>query len=93
MGDGVRLDASGLWSNLLLAPEDNDTLAYRDGGRISLRSGGDLSLGQGSLLDVSSGAALLADGKRLGGRGGDIALHASAGWRRPAMANCSWAAH
>ncbi len=44
-----------------------------------LRSGGDLSLGQGSLLDVSSGAALLADGKRLGGRGGDIALHASAG--------------
>ncbi|HCK7405266.1 TPA: filamentous hemagglutinin family protein [Pseudomonas aeruginosa] len=79
VGDGVRLDASGLWSNLLLAPEDNDTLAYRDGGRISLRSGGDLSLGQGSLLDVSSGAALLADGKRLGGRGGDIALHASAG--------------
>ncbi|HCT9155964.1 TPA: filamentous hemagglutinin family protein [Pseudomonas aeruginosa] len=79
VGDGVRLDASGLWSNLLLAPEDNDTLAYRDGGRISLRSGGDLSLGQRSLLDVSSGAALLADGKRLGGRGGDIALHASAG--------------
>ncbi len=35
VGDGVRLDASGLWSNLLLAPEDNDTLAYRDGGRIS----------------------------------------------------------
>lgn len=28
---------------------------------------------------MSSGAALLADGKRLGGRGGDIALHASAG--------------
>ncbi|RQG44882.1 hemagglutinin [Pseudomonas aeruginosa] len=83
VGDGVRLDASGLWSNLLLAPEDNDTLAYRDGGRISLRSGGDLSLGQGSLLDVSSGAALLADGKRLDGRGGDIALHASAG---PALA-------
>lgn len=83
VGDGVRLDASGLWSNLLLAPEDNDTLAYRDGGRISLRSGGDLSLGQGSLLDVPSGAALLADGKRLGGRGGDIALHASAG---PALA-------
>ncbi|MFO6381459.1 hypothetical protein ACLBYN_53600, partial [Pseudomonas aeruginosa] len=24
VGDGVRLDASGLWSNLLLAPEDND---------------------------------------------------------------------
>ncbi|MEV9619727.1 filamentous hemagglutinin family protein [Serratia marcescens] len=83
VGDGVRLDASGLWSNLLLAPEVNDTLAYRDGGRISLRSGGDLSLGQGSLLDVSSGAAMLADGKRLGGRGGDIALHASAG---PALA-------
>ncbi|MBX5858771.1 filamentous hemagglutinin family protein [Pseudomonas aeruginosa] len=83
VGDGVRLDASGLWSNLLLAPEANDTLAYRDGGRISLRSGGDLSLGQGSLLDVSSGAAMLADGKRLGGRGGDIALHASAG---PALA-------
>ncbi|USQ51626.1 hypothetical protein NFX37_13240 [Serratia marcescens] len=81
MGD--RLDASGWSNNLLLAPEVNDTLAYRDGGRISLRSGGDLSLGQGSLLDVSSGAAMLADGKRLGGRGGDIALHASAG---PALA-------
>ncbi|MEG6624309.1 hypothetical protein V2B08_33965, partial [Pseudomonas aeruginosa] len=30
VGDGVPQDASGLWSNLLLAPEDNHTLAYRD---------------------------------------------------------------
>lgn len=79
VGNGVRLDAGGLWSNQLLASKDNGALVYRDGGRISLRSGGDLILGLGSRLDVSSGAALLADGKPLGGRGGDITLHASAG--------------
>ncbi|MGM7654571.1 hypothetical protein, partial [Serratia marcescens] len=53
--------------------------AYLDGGRISLRSSGDLSLGDGSRIDVSSGAALLADGKQVGGKGGDLTLSANTG--------------
>lgn len=63
VGDGVWLDVSGLWSNLLLVLEDNDMLVYCDGGWIFLCSGGDLSLGQGSLFDVLFGVVLLVDGK------------------------------
>ncbi|MBF2983451.1 hypothetical protein HKT50_35505, partial [Pseudomonas aeruginosa] len=73
LGDGVTLDARGLWSNQMQGGVDADR-AYLDGGRISLRSSGDLSLGDGSRIDVSSGAALLADGKQVGGKGGDLTL-------------------
>ncbi|MGN9586446.1 filamentous hemagglutinin family protein, partial [Serratia sp. IR-2025] len=78
LGDGVTLDARGLWSNLVQGGVDADQ-AYLDGGRISLRSSGDLSLGDGSRIDVSSGAALLADGKQVGGKGGDLTLSANTG--------------
>ncbi|AON74003.1 filamentous hemagglutinin family protein [Pseudomonas aeruginosa] len=78
LGDGVTLDARGLWSNQMQGGVDADR-AYLDGGRISLRSSGDLSLGDGSRIDVSSGAALLADGKQVGGKGGDLTLSANTG--------------
>ncbi|HIE3978446.1 TPA: filamentous hemagglutinin family protein [Pseudomonas aeruginosa] len=77
-GDGVTLDVRGLWSNQVQGGVDADR-AYLDGGRISLRSSGDLSLGDGSRIDVSSGAALLADGKQVGGKGGDLTLSANTG--------------
>jgi len=78
VAEGVALDASGLWSNLLLEPENIANLPYQGGGSVSIRSSGDATLAQGSLIDVSSGAALLADGKRQGGKGGDITLAANA---------------
>ncbi|MGJ7545355.1 filamentous haemagglutinin family protein [Variovorax sp. LT1R16] len=77
LGQGVVLDASGLWSNLLLDPSRTLDLPYLDGGRISLRSAGDVTLGAGSVIDVSSGAALSAKGKLRGGKGGDLSLRAS----------------
>ncbi len=78
LGDGVTLDARGFWSNQAQGGVDADR-AHLDGGRISLRSSGDLSLGDGSRIDVSSGAALLADGKQVGGKGGDLTLSANTG--------------
>ncbi|MEE1713724.1 filamentous hemagglutinin family protein, partial [Pseudomonas aeruginosa] len=78
LGDGVTLDVRGLWSNQVQGGVDADR-AHLDGGRISLRSSGDLSLGDGSRIDVSSGAALLADGKQVGGKGGDLTLSANTG--------------
>ena len=78
VGEGVTLDASGLWSNLLLDPTDIARLPYRNGGTVSIRSTGDVTLNKNSLVDVSSGAAVLADGRRQGGKGGDITLEAGA---------------
>ncbi|WP_434557385.1 filamentous hemagglutinin family protein [Pseudomonas sp. Z5-35] len=74
VGKGVRLDASGLWSNLQLDPADISALPYQNGGSIALKTGGALVLGAGSVLDVSSGAALLNSGKLQGGKGGDVSL-------------------
>ncbi|MDC8757657.1 filamentous haemagglutinin family protein [Janthinobacterium fluminis] len=75
---GVALDASGLWSAPGLNQDDGAALPYLNGGRVSLRSGGSVRLAEGSLVDVASGGALLANGKRQGGRGGDVNLHAQA---------------
>ncbi|MDW3715734.1 MULTISPECIES: filamentous haemagglutinin family protein [unclassified Pseudomonas] len=79
VAEGVKLDASGLWSNQLLDPNDSRALPYLNGGSISLRSSGSTLLGSGSLVDVSSGAALLANGKLQGGKGGNVTLAANAG--------------
>ncbi|MGC5703345.1 filamentous hemagglutinin family protein [Pseudomonas sp. NFXW11] len=76
VASGVRLDASGHWSNLALAPQDNSGLAFINGGKVSLRSSGDLNLASGSLVDVSSGASIGYDGKASGGKGGDATLGA-----------------
>jgi len=79
VADGVQLNTSGLWSNLLLDPDDNSGLPYLDGGEIDLRSSGDVTLHSGSLVDVSSGGAVLLKGKTQGGKGGDVTLAADAG--------------
>ncbi|SEK76345.1 filamentous hemagglutinin family N-terminal domain-containing protein [Pseudomonas sp. NFIX51] len=79
LSEGARLDTSGLWSNLLLAPQDNSGLAFVNGGSVSLRSRGDLTLAAGSQVDVSSGAVLLLNGSLRGGKGGDLTLAANAG--------------
>ncbi|THF60457.1 filamentous haemagglutinin family protein [Pseudothauera rhizosphaerae] len=78
VAEGVTLDTSGLWSNLVLEPENIANLPYQNGGSVSIRSSGDVTLGAGSLIDVSSGAALLGDGSFTGGRGGNIRLQAGA---------------
>ncbi|MEK7948845.1 filamentous hemagglutinin family protein [Pigmentiphaga sp. YJ18] len=78
IGDGVTLDARGLWSNLLQDGAGIGGLPFVNGGRIDVRSSGDVRVGEGALLDVSSGAALMADDSLRGGKGGDIALVADA---------------
>ncbi|VVE49091.1 Heme/hemopexin-binding protein [Pandoraea communis] len=77
LAQGVKLDASGLWSNLVTNPDRIDGLPYRDGGSVVIRGSGNVRLGQGSLVDVSSGATLASDGKLQGGRGGDVTLAAT----------------
>ncbi|MGF0238291.1 filamentous hemagglutinin family protein [Rhodococcus sp. IEGM1300] len=78
VAEGVQLDTRGVWSNLRDNPEDVTRLAYINGGLVSIRSSGDVSLANGSLVDVSSGAAVLANGKTRGGKGGDISLESNA---------------
>jgi len=63
VAEGVRLDASGRWSNLAQDGVNNASAAYLDGGKVSLRSTGDLQLAAGSVVDVSSGANIGLDGK------------------------------
>ncbi|WP_442857421.1 filamentous haemagglutinin family protein [Bordetella genomosp. 13] len=72
---GATIDASGLWSNLLLDPENLANFPFQEGGNVSIRSTGDVLLAKGSVIDVSSGAAILTDGRYTGGRGGDVTLH------------------
>ena len=74
VADGVRLDASGLWSNQLLDPSDISGVPAINGGTVSIRSTGDMMLGQGSVVDVTSGAAQLASGKTSDGTGGSVRL-------------------
>uniref|UniRef100_UPI000564E48F two-partner secretion domain-containing protein n=1 Tax=Pseudomonas asplenii TaxID=53407 RepID=UPI000564E48F len=75
---GMKLDTSGLWSNLAL-DGDNSRLPYINGGSVSLRSSGDVMFRAGSLVDVSSGAAILNNRKLSGGKGGDVTLAANLG--------------
>ncbi|MGN8343251.1 filamentous hemagglutinin family protein [Pseudomonas sp. SMV71] len=79
LGEGVKLDTAGRWSNLLLDGNDRQGLPFINGGSVSVRSSGDIDVQQGSLIDVSSGAAVMADGKTRGGKGGDLTLTASTG--------------
>ncbi|GJG96816.1 filamentous haemagglutinin family protein [Cupriavidus pauculus] len=74
VGPGVTLDTRGLWTNLRTDAGDIAGLPYINGGEIRISSTGDIVLDTGSVLDVSSGAALKANGKLDGGRGGNISL-------------------
>ncbi|WP_237171284.1 filamentous haemagglutinin family protein [Pandoraea pulmonicola] len=76
---GMKLDASGLWSNLVTEPDRFTGVPYRDGGSVAISTGGNVALAAGSLIDVSSGALLGSDGKLQGGRGGDVTLATSGG--------------
>ncbi|MEG0818367.1 MAG: hypothetical protein RSG56_02890, partial [Brevundimonas sp.] len=74
VGQGVTLDASGLWVNLKSGGDARD-LAHLTGGSVMLESRqGDLTLSKDSLIDVSAGAAILLDGKTVGARGGSVGL-------------------
>ncbi|SCW90991.1 filamentous hemagglutinin family protein [Pseudomonas sp. NFACC05-1] len=77
LGEGVMLNTAGRWSNLLLDGNDRQGLPFLNGGTVSVRSSGDIDVRQGSRIDVSSGAAVMADGKTRGGKGGDLTLTAS----------------
>ncbi|SFB47423.1 filamentous hemagglutinin family N-terminal domain-containing protein [Pseudomonas sp. NFIX10] len=79
LGEGVTLNTTGRWSNLLPDGNDRQGLPFLNGGTVSVRSSGDIDVRQGSLIDVSSGAAVMADGKTRGGKGGDLILTASTG--------------
>ncbi|MGK5036237.1 filamentous haemagglutinin family protein [Janthinobacterium sp. LB3P118] len=74
IADGVTLDTSGLLANVLRDPLAAAGLPYLNGGSVSLRAVGDVRIGSGSLIDVSSGAAILAQAKQQGGKGGNVTL-------------------
>ncbi|WP_300719459.1 filamentous haemagglutinin family protein, partial [Pseudomonas sp.] len=76
VAEGIKLDASGRWTNLAQDGVNNASAGYLNGGKVSLRSTGDLSLAEGSVVEVSSGATLGLDGKASGGKGGSATLAA-----------------
>ncbi|KAF1047990.1 MAG: Heme/hemopexin-binding protein [Herbaspirillum frisingense] len=71
---GVRLDATGRFSDLRQAGSEQAAQAYVDGGTVSLRSSDSVSLAVGSVIDVSSGAAVQGNGSVAGGKGGSVQL-------------------
>ncbi len=73
---GVRLDASGRFTDLRAADGSPALQAHLDGGLISLRSTDSVHLAKGSTLDVSSGAVVAEDGHVSGGQGGSVQLGA-----------------
>ena len=78
LGQAAVLDVRGTWINQSGGAADATGLPFVDGGRVTLRSTGGVALAAGSRIDASSGAALLATGKRRGGKGGDITVQANA---------------
>ncbi|WP_460108352.1 filamentous haemagglutinin family protein [Pseudomonas sp. H1_F01] len=76
LGEGVTLNTAGRWSNLLLDGNDRQNLPFINGGAVVVRSD-NIDVRQGSLIDVSSGAAVMADGKTRGAKGGDLTLTAA----------------
>ena len=76
VGDGVTLDARGLWTNQAQDPAAIGGLPFLDGGSVAVRSTGNVALGKGSVIDVSSGAAMGEEGDVTGGKGGSVTLAA-----------------
>ncbi|WP_197488242.1 filamentous hemagglutinin family protein [Bordetella ansorpii] len=77
VAEGVRLDASGLWSDGLDGAQALAASVHRHGGSVSLQGTGDVGSAEGSVIDVSAGGVLLPDGRLLGGRGGSVTLAAN----------------
>ncbi|WP_286949123.1 MULTISPECIES: filamentous hemagglutinin family protein [Brevundimonas] len=74
VGEGVTLDAGGLWVNVKTGGDARE-LAHLEGGTVMLESRqGNLTMGEGSLIDVSAGAAILLDGTTVGAKGGSVGL-------------------
>ncbi|ALS61378.1 filamentous haemagglutinin family protein [Pandoraea norimbergensis] len=73
---GVRLDTSGLWSNLSLDADNASRVPFASGGNVRVSSTGDVSVGSGALIDVSSGAVLRASGVPDATQGGSVTLAA-----------------
>ncbi|PPA75436.1 hemagglutinin [Achromobacter spanius] len=74
----TRLDATGMWTNLALSPEQTAAMPYLNGGSVSVRGSGDIQLAAGSVIDVSSGAVLRPKNKVTGGKGGNTTIDAVA---------------
>ncbi|QXI40741.1 filamentous haemagglutinin family protein [Pseudomonas xantholysinigenes] len=70
VGEGVRLDVSGVRSDL----DQAGARAWRHAGSLALRSSGDVLLGTGSVLDASGGVTRREGARLLGGDGGNITL-------------------
>lgn len=82
LGDAVRIDTSGLWTNDLpaIAGPDPVDAVYVDGGSIDLRvtaADGELSLGDDVALVADAGAQLRADASVRKGEGGNVSLRAT----------------
>jgi filamentous hemagglutinin family protein len=71
---GATIDTRGLWVDALLDPNDTSGLAFLNGGNVTFDSTQGVTLAAGSTIDVSSGAAILANGKTQGGKGGNVTL-------------------
>ncbi|WP_052765379.1 filamentous haemagglutinin family protein [Pandoraea apista] len=76
VADGVRLDTSGLWTNLALDGSTTSALPFVNGGDVTMKSTGDVNVGAGTLIDVSSGGVMRANATIDGGAGGDVTLNA-----------------
>ncbi|WP_158299008.1 filamentous haemagglutinin family protein [Sphingomonas psychrotolerans] len=74
LADGVKIDTTGLWVNLLKGGDRRD-LAFTKGGDVLINAvQGSVTLGKDSLIDASAGGAVLDLGETQGARGGDVAL-------------------
>ncbi|MDF3835855.1 filamentous hemagglutinin family protein [Cupriavidus basilensis] len=71
---GRTIDVRGVWTNARMDPAKLAGLAYINGGNITIDGSQDVTIAGGSVIDVSSGAAILANGKTMGGKGGNVTL-------------------
>ncbi|WP_084806609.1 filamentous hemagglutinin N-terminal domain-containing protein [Bradyrhizobium sp. NAS80.1] len=76
LASGATIDTSGLWVNAMTDPDSAANLAFLNGGSVTFDSTQNVTLAAGSTIDVSSGGAILANGKTLGGKGGNVTINA-----------------
>ncbi len=77
LAQNTTIDTTGVFTNAVLDPLDQASVAFINGGAVSLTSTGNLVLNTGSLIDASSGGAILQNGVTKGGSGGAITLTAN----------------
>ncbi len=76
VGEGVRIDLTGTWTNALMQPGSRNAAAWMDGGSVQLENSHDVQLGPGSQILVDAGGAVNARGDIGGGAGGSVLLRA-----------------